>query len=560
MATLIIDQLITTLGFRPDPSSGPAVDSFNSKVDAVAKTAMAVSATIVSAASSILFFATKANSSTDALRTMSATSGIAADDLQKFALAAERAGGNADAMKAQLVKLNADLWNPTPGAVNPMLLRYGLYKKDAQTAMLEIAQILSSEPNANKRGGLAAAMGIGPDLQIFLQQGVPALKKAFAEISSSPSLIDQKTLDGAREFNAKMSELRQTVRYFAQTAAAVAGPAVTKLTEQFSAWVRENKTLIEQRFEQVLLGIIKGVGEFARDLGKLLENLGKVAAFMIRAFGSETQTGVDGTKKQMSQLEVVAKATEWALKAVVASLGILAASKIIGIITQLGAAGKAVITFGAFLLGLPGKAAGVVLFIIEKFALLKLYVLAAAADLSAGFSALWASMSAGAAPFLAAAGPVIALLAAVAGLVALIYYKHDEMLEGAKISWNWIAGKIDSVLEKLHKAKMAVKEFFGASKEELAESEKRNPGWEMRRFNVPGAMSRSDFATAAQPPRVLSNVRNSKTSNVVNVTNNFPTALGSEAQAREAAKTFNQGTQSTFRDLFLSGKTGNPAG
>lgn len=322
MAT-VIDELVTVLGFDIKAGALPAIQKVNSMVSGITRYAGWASAALMSAAGSVGFFAERSARAAAELHKFSQLSGISSNEVQAWMYAVERAGGSADALKSDLMGLAKSMSSPIPGEYNQALFMLGVNVRKAGGELKTADEILMDIAGKFERMGKqtqlqwASRLGISDDTLLLLQMGRGEIEKMRKEAAAIPTIVSPEQLANAREFVTQLSLLRRIIEYLRQEIASSAGPAMKKLVDGFTEFIRQNRELIQLGLTNLVNGIVAGFDRFggmirsvAGYFGELLPWLHKFVEGMM---GADIIGAVVFSTLTVLAAIIVALAAKWAL-------------------------------------------------------------------------------------------------------------------------------------------------------------------------------------------------------------------------------------------------------
>jgi hypothetical protein len=198
-----------------------------------------------SATSQITSLVTTANSSIDSLVDLSARTGIGAESLQSFGLAAKLAGVDTATLGGALQKLAVSIGKATPGGELDKSLR-GINLSVAELRSLApeeqfsvIGQAISQLPTAADRA--AAAVEVfgkqGAALAPLFRDGAASLEELRDRADRLGVIVDQTQVDNIAAMNDAFDLVSATVNGIVGQVIGSLAPAVTSVTEEFLKFV-----------------------------------------------------------------------------------------------------------------------------------------------------------------------------------------------------------------------------------------------------------------------------------------------------------------------------------
>lgn len=316
MATTVIDELITVLGFEMKPGTVDTARKIGSAMKSLTQYAKWTGAALLAAAGSVGYFANQANQSSAEMYRFSKLTGINSDNLQAIGSAAEMAGGTFDSLKGDLMWLTASMSSPIPGEFNSTLFMLGINVQKANGQLKTADEILYNV--ADKMQGMSAQrqiqwasrLGISNETLMMLQAGSGQMREWSALAKSIPTIVSPAALKNAQDFVVQMSMLRRTLLYMKQEFFAAAGPVLKGIVQDFTKFLKDNQKFIQAGMKNVVGGIVDGFQRF----WKVLTDIG--SAFM------KANPGISTFLEKLTSMRTISAMVKDALVAIAVVAGV----------------------------------------------------------------------------------------------------------------------------------------------------------------------------------------------------------------------------------------------
>ena len=264
------------------------VKEVGSKLEYAGEKMKALSKAGAAAATAVGALAVKGGKAADDLNTLSKVTGIGTKDLQKYSAAADLVDVSVESIASANKKLTKNAYAAANGSKSQAAAfdKLGISVtdadgnlKDSETIFQEVIAGLGKMTNETERDAVAQKLmgGAAAELNPLIADGGETYKQV-ADIIAKYDLdfVDQKTLDGANQFNDELD----TMKVLAKTAlsqvstqlASYLAPALEKVV----GWVGKLAQWLGN-LDPKLLTIIAGIGAALAVIAPLLIGLGKIA-------------------------------------------------------------------------------------------------------------------------------------------------------------------------------------------------------------------------------------------------------------------------------------------
>lgn len=303
MSTTVVDALVVTLGLDPSnftkgqkaaagallntrkeasatakdmEAKGKQAAQFFTKIRNEALTFFAV----FTAGVGLKNFIADTITGTASLGRMSQNLGMSTQDLASWQKAAERAGGSAEGMTAQLRESASEVAKYKAGMAGEgvqWFFRFGGNPdalKDGNTYLLARARIISDiyAKDPARAGVVAGQMGISDDQFNLIKQGPAAILK-LVEAQRKNAVVTAKDAEEADKLRIKLLDLRDTLQATATKILLTLAPVLERWLEQLQEladWVAEHRDDIAAWLETAVREVIA----FGKALDKGAESVG----------------------------------------------------------------------------------------------------------------------------------------------------------------------------------------------------------------------------------------------------------------------------------------------
>ena len=240
---MIIDELITLLGFKTDGSADTEAKNYNkalgSMTDAAAKLALGVIAAQVAVTAFVISF----SSSTDEAGKFADSIGIGFEALQELEFAAKIAGGSAQELRSDLALLTEQFGGM--GTADQVLLDLADKMKDL---------------NKIEQFQLGKQMGLSEGTIRLLAEGRAGIEKLRKEAHTLGSVLSEEVAKDAAKAQDSLLSMNAAISGVTGGIAAALLPTLIKATEGITSFVVANNEIIKSSVVTVITGMSKGFG------------------------------------------------------------------------------------------------------------------------------------------------------------------------------------------------------------------------------------------------------------------------------------------------------------
>jgi hypothetical protein len=308
----IVDELVTILGLKTDPSASKEASNFSGLLSSVGTAAVAVGAALAAAAGAVAAYAVKQADAIDKEAEFAETLGVSYQRFQELSYAAKLSGGDVQSLMSDMERLQETMYNPVTGEYNKSLSALGINARKANGELKGSDTII--EELAGKFEGLTKAqqnnyaklLRISPATLRLLQQGKGGIAKLTAEAHDLGAVLDNDAVKAAQEFGDSMDRMRAAAGGAGRAIAAGLVPGLGSIADGVTAWVKANRKLLESGVRQFVEGVGRGfkivgdaigvvidyVSDLLPDLGEMTEGLDATQAIAIAVAAALTAAGI----------------------------------------------------------------------------------------------------------------------------------------------------------------------------------------------------------------------------------------------------------------------------
>lgn len=327
---MIVDELITLLGFETAPGSEQEAKKFGASVDAVKNFAVGAGLALAGATAAIGAWAVSLAASVDAGGKFADSIGESYEDLQEFEFAAQRAGGSAEALRGDLRKLTDDMSSPIPGEFNQELMLLGINTRNASGEMKTATEVLTDLAgkfegmSAQRASQFGARLGLSEDTIMLLQQGADGIAQLRAEARDLGGILPNDARIVAAEFNDQLTNIQFSLSGIARQAGVAVLPALTEVVQAANAFIAANRQIIQSGLEAFVNGTVQGFRQFGDLVGSIAGAIGDLLGPMGGLLGNLDATDAIATAVTAALAGIVAVVTVLSVKFITVGLAIAA--------------------------------------------------------------------------------------------------------------------------------------------------------------------------------------------------------------------------------------------
>jgi len=281
MGQSIIDELVTLLGFKVDPGAHPTAAKFTRALDSINKYAMVASASIIGAATSLVYFAEKSAHAGAEIERFRQLTGMSTDSIQRWSYAANQIAGSKESILRDIEGITSSLNPIMPGDFNQgMYLFFGSRLKDFKDANQVLQELAKVFPKLTPQKAMqwGRLMGISPDTVMVLRHEKDGLAKLFAEADAQK--LTASDAEKAYRFEQAWKRALGHAQKFAQQLGIRILPFVEKVITKTIQWYEANQRLINGGLQRFIEGVGRGVSQFSGMLDNLKAAIPWVAKFV----------------------------------------------------------------------------------------------------------------------------------------------------------------------------------------------------------------------------------------------------------------------------------------
>ena len=234
------------------------------------KTLAGVTAAATAAVSGLFAFTSQAAQWADEVNTLSKTTGISTNELQKFMYATDLIDVSVETLSGALTKLTRNMAEPSKAAAAAFdTLKVSTTDatgalRDRQTVFYETIEALGKVANETERDALAMDIfgKSAQELNPLIKGGAQQLKELGDEAERAGLILSQETLDGLNQFNDKLDLLKSK-------GTAIKNLAAAEMTPAFDGLLEVADELLDDINEMAKSGELK---KLAKELGEGIKN------------------------------------------------------------------------------------------------------------------------------------------------------------------------------------------------------------------------------------------------------------------------------------------------
>ena len=234
------------------------------------KTLAGVTAAATAAVSGLFAFTKGAAQWADDVNTLSKTTGISTNELQKFMYASDLIDVSVETLSGALTKLTRNMAEPSKAAAAAFdTLKVSTTDatgalRDRQTVFYETIEALGKVANETERDALAMDIfgKSAQELNPLIKGGAQVLKELGDEAERAGLILSQETLDGLNDFNDKLDLLKAK-------GTAIKNLAASEMTPAFDGLLEVADELLDDINEMAKSGELK---KLAKELGEGIKN------------------------------------------------------------------------------------------------------------------------------------------------------------------------------------------------------------------------------------------------------------------------------------------------
>lgn len=234
------------------------------------KTLAGVTAAATAAVSGLFAFTSQAAQWADDVNTLSKTTGISTNELQKFMYASDLIDVSVETLSGALTKLTRNMAEPSKAAAAAFdTLKVSTTDatgalRDRQTVFYETIEALGKVANETERDALAMDIfgKSAQELNPLIKGGAQVLKELGDEAERAGLILSQETLDGLNDFNDKLDLLKSK-------GTAIKNLAAAEMTPAFDGLLEVADELLDDINEMAKSGELK---KLAKELGEGIKN------------------------------------------------------------------------------------------------------------------------------------------------------------------------------------------------------------------------------------------------------------------------------------------------
>lgn len=277
----VVDDLVTLIRADVPAASFANLTRFRESLGGIIRAASATSLALAGIGVGLASLASRSIESTYRLETLSRTTALSTETLQRWQFATMSLGRDTQAFTNDLVKLQQTMTSPIPGQFNRYLMMMGISARNASGGMRSIDSVMLSLSRRLSSMSTASAFQWGKRLQLsaetvlFLREG-PGVVQNRLNKANSAGLFSREMLDTVVEFKKTLGEFTWQWQVFSAQLQSQTIPIFGSLMDQFGGFLGRNGLDISQMVGKVIKGIIKGFRAFGQDMKFIWSYLGPI--------------------------------------------------------------------------------------------------------------------------------------------------------------------------------------------------------------------------------------------------------------------------------------------
>lgn len=334
----VVDELITLLGLELDPAAEGEGNRLKSVLSSVRTVALAVGAAIITGATAATALAAKFAQTTDQGAKFADSINVQYEALQELEFATKRAGGSADELRGDLLKLSQTLSSPIPGEFNQSLYMLGISARDSMGQLKSSDKVLEDivkkfeSFDKVKQQQWGSKLGLSQSTIKLIQQGSGGLAELRQRARELGGIIPANVARDAANFNDAMTDTKTAISGVVNVVAAALLPILIEAGRGMADWIAVNRVAISS-------SLVKFIDAAAEGLGDFVDIVRTVSAFVMSAINPLLDFAGG-----FELIDLIAPAVTAALIALTAVLGVfviqmlIAAAPILAIAAAIGLA------------------------------------------------------------------------------------------------------------------------------------------------------------------------------------------------------------------------------
>ncbi|UQN41876.1 hypothetical protein [Agarivorans sp. B2Z047] len=250
---MIVDELITLLGLKSDPSVKRESEGFNKSMRGMEDSAKKLAAGIVVAQGLISAFVLSFAASADEAGKFADQNNITYESLQELEFAMERVGGSSAELRGDISKLAEEFGNLGP----------------ADKMLEDLAERMEGLSRTEQLQ-LGKQLGLSQGTLRLIAEGRDGIAALREEARALGIVMSEETKKDAAAFQDGLYNLKKAALGVAFAIAAGLLPELSAVTNGMTDFIVANKEIIASSVEQVVRGIAMGFGIVSDVIGFLL--------------------------------------------------------------------------------------------------------------------------------------------------------------------------------------------------------------------------------------------------------------------------------------------------
>lgn len=294
---MIIDELISLLGFDIAPGSEATADKYKQTVANVGLAVAGVVATLGAAVTGMAAFATSQAQGIVETGKFADRLQITYGRLQELDYVAGQLNESSADLRADLKNLNDTMSSNIPGEYNKGLYMLGVSARDASGKVKKVDEVLldiadrMQGMDARKQEQFAKQLGLSGASLALIQKGREGVAQLAQEARDLNIILDESARVQAEKFSASFNKAKAVAQGFAKALAVGLLPLLTEGVEIITDWVVANGAWVRMGIEQVVTGAAEGFALFTDTAGKAFTWVKELTAGFLKLNGPLDATG-----------------------------------------------------------------------------------------------------------------------------------------------------------------------------------------------------------------------------------------------------------------------------
>lgn len=277
MAKIVIDELVTIIGFKTTKESTRAVESVQNGIRQLQKLAVIATGTLGLLAAAM----TRVAGGFDKQVKFARSIGLSVENLQQLQFAAQKAGVSADEMDSFLETLATTMTSTIPGKYNQTLAQLGVAASEAGgkarplvPAILDIANALN-KMDAAQRLQFTKQLGGSASIANLLGEDPKKITQDMQEAINTGAVVPSQFAANAAELmDDSLLRVKSTIKGLSNVLLLSFAPNLSAVLDDFDKWITKNEKIISSDLGKFIKGLAKGFSDYGKVLLQVLDIIG----------------------------------------------------------------------------------------------------------------------------------------------------------------------------------------------------------------------------------------------------------------------------------------------